>query len=706
MSIKKATGNAGFAIQPVTSSIEQPAVGSLPTTTEVRPEVPEAVTQGDAYFSRESIGSAMFDSRMDFPRESKNFTPLKFASSQLAKRLRVSPERPTLLANVDIIDPGFKNPEAAKQAINETFEVAEFEASLLAADYSYVMDSLQQSTATSTTYSELEAAATSNFSDSNAAVESIQQISAASEKFSRNLDVRLSWDTVQEKIGEHYSSFSTRFGNGQAGSSLRSLRINVENQRGTDIVKRIEARVKGEAYTRDADDVEVALQKVIDKVKASDLLFDDGSITVYSKLDRLDKVAVCCEFLARVLNDTFNQTRGSADISMPTAYSGCNVFDPYPTIRGRERAESHYGIINDAVSSLSTSKIQDFKSAFVSQYTGSFERAKTKAGVSYPDEVGTPLDIYTRMFKYVAQSFQTVGSADEAGVISNPNEIYDAINLSYTMKRSENSEKVMGFFRGVILTTITDENFTLGYNSNEEFDSVTQVKSEISDTGGDPASRTVESKTGVKKLATNTLEVGKDIYYSVFQNVERVNNFPLTSRKYTSKLLSQMDKAASEGYEWYLPLALQLSPNSEYPEWQAGEVGYWQKNAPRCESLILRDIVPQGNDNGRIGTRDYQGVVEIIEGLIKSLQNFSRDDTGKTVANAIINLYNELISLFEEITGKSLAEVSPDGKFIVWDGSCTKRALIDVIIECIGNITVLFFKPGFYRKGDVTTTTN
>ena len=715
MAIKRATGKTKLAIQPTVAEPATVSIGSLPTVDEIRPAVPDVSTQGDSYFSRESIGSAKFDSRMDFPSAKSSGFELQKCKGSQASSMSLSPERPTAIASIDLLSSAYGDPSATSLAIGETLEIADFESKLMQEDYTYIMDSLESSESTKADYASLKESATSALSKIETSVEAIQRVSAASVNFSRKLDIRLSWSDVQAKIAANYSSLTLRFGNDTPQSSLDSLRVNQKKDTSTAIVKKLERLVNAKEELepeRDSNGAptatgiqlaagSLAYESVIKRIAENDLLFDDGQIESYSKLEKLRKVAVCCEVISKIMNDTFMGALGSADISMPTFYSGsnCNVFDPFNITAGSNKTNSHYELISRTTESLDTATVEDFKSTFVASYRSTYESAKVKSALGYPEEVCTPLDIYTRIFKKTSESFQTVNDAAQSGLIANQAEIYDAVILAYSMKQQSSAKQFNGFMRGLILTNMLDEDFLLGYDSSGEYDTVTETKAEINDSA--EGSKTVISKVATKTLQTKTLEEGGDIYNSVFSSTDRVYNFPDSSRAYTAAILGRMDECtASKELPWYAPLYHNFTPYKDgtdmvgYSSSKANRaVDSWSRNAPKAGSIVLENYVPSGETSyydAPIG-----GVPVLVESLVESLQNFSRDKTGKTISNAIVETYDELIATFEKATGKSFSEVSPDGKFNAGDGTCTKRAMLDILVECYGNITNQFFKPGF-----------
>lgn len=703
MAITSATRASKLTVQPLPQSSSSPAVGSLPTADLVRPAVPEVVSQGDAYFSRESIGSAKFDSRMDFPTLPTNATVLDPPINGAERLIGLSPQRPTLLASVDLFNsPGTSN-DKSYDGIKESIEVAEFESQLLKADYDYVYNSLLESQATSALMSGLEEAASSDLEKTSDSVSSFLSLAAARENFSRNLDIRTSWDNVGQVAAEYYNTFSTRFGEGDAETDLSIFGLNPSIDTGTGIVKKIESIARAaSAEDRAATnygEVKVGLSRgyfdVDDRVKRHDLLFDDGLVGLYSSLGRLQKVSACSEFLSRVMTDTFTGATDSAKIDLPTLYSGSYVFESQKIVRGNAKIPSHYdGIIDPAVKTLSTAGVDDFRSKVVKSFTDSYESAKLKTGVGNPNEAGSALDIYLRLFRKLTESFPTLYASIETSTISNTGELYDAVNLMFSMKQRSSSAQFNGFMRGTLLTLLLDPDYEFLSNSGEEYDSVTESKSQIEDTGATDgsSSRTVTSKTGNKSLAEKTLaETDSSLVQSIFNYPERAKNFPRVSWGYTKALLNNTENnVAGTALGLAYGNSLYFYPNFE-PEAgtlsisTAPEYEGYDRNAPKASSIpsAIKESLKQG-DSG-----------DILYNMFKAIGLFGKDDAGKTVANAIIDFYDEIVSLFEEIYGKTLDEVSPEGLFYTRDGTCTKRGVVDVILECMGNLVAHFLAVGY-----------
>lgn len=714
MSIKAITSKTKLVIQSLQTQPAVAALGSLPTSGEVRPTVPEVVTQGDSYFSRDSVGSAAFDSRMDFPESSNTSETLRLAANLTGIAAALSPQRPVAIAVLDLLAvPG--GGEKATKTISETLEIADFESKLMLDDYQYFMNSLENDAASSSKYKSLSDLTTSRLDSTADASESIQRLSAASEQFSRNLDIRLSWENVQEKISQYYASLSTRFGTAEANSDLLDMNVNRATTTGTAIVQKIEKKISSLSDNNITSSS--AYESIVDKVSAQDLLSDLGNVDGYSTLLPLEKVAACCEFLSRAFIDTFSGDNGSVYVNLPTQYSGSSIFEPFDLVDSAlssNRIPSHYNIIAPAVSNLSSTTIESFKSSVATAYSDSYGSSKTKSGLGFEAEAGVPLDLYTRLFKSVAASFESSVAAKQSSFVSNTAELYDSVLLLYSMKSTNSNAAFNGFIRGILLTNILDESFLLGTDSTDEYDTITETKSEIDDSVD--GKRTVTTKTSTKSLSTESVDASGAIYKSIFSNAERLKNFPQESKKYTSTILTKMDEAASstssgtseDNAPWHIPLWFSFLPTgasttskdflSAYVRYQADTNDEWSKNSPRCqnEDPTLSPLSPTAESSSNPSDSN-----EIVNGLVSALQLFSRDNTGKTIANAIKDFYDDVVSVFEKATGKTFKDVSPTETFLVAGKTCTKRAIIDVIIECFGNIVGVFLTPGIVTTDQV-----
>ena len=726
MPVKSATGTSKLTVQPLPIETPQPALGSLPTTSTVRSEVPNVIAQGDSYFTRDSIGSAKFDSRMDFPKLPTNASILKLSKNKSGKKLALSPEKPCLIASIDIFSPPGTDKEKTYNSIQQSLEIAQFESSLIKSDYEYVLDRFENDTSTATIMKSLKDAATSKLSKVNDAVTSITRLSAASEEFSKSLDIRLFWDNVGQLISQHYAAFPLRFGDGSVDTKLSILGIDEAKDSGTAIIKKLEKL----ATSATSDSTQVGVKDLfpvgysagyfaIDKrVEKNDLLFDDSSIANYSKLGRCQKAAACCEFLSRVFIDTFTGLTGSAVISLPTQYSGSLIFEPSPVKIGTKTYESHYGgFISPSIENLSTAKINEVRVSAEDSYNNSFSSAKIKMGVDNVSEKGTPLDIYTRMFSKIFDSYSSLYASAESSSLSNQAEIYDSVILLYSMKQQTSSKEFNGFMRGILLTMILDPDFEFNAPTSDEFDNISESESESSIDGQTPT--LTKTKTGNKTLKTKKLsDYPKVLTDSIFSNPERLKNFPVSAQRYTSTALDKMDYAATT---WVVPLPLvriasNFSPGTINSELKNelivdSTIDGWSKNAPIMSELPskIASSLPSGvnitttnlTNTTSSKSTDISNSIEnndfIFEKILEAIPKFSRDDTGKTIGNAILDLYDELLTLFEDAYGKKFEDVSPDLVFYTNSGkTCTKRAIVDVILECLGNLISHFLSPGFY----------
>ena len=273
------------------------------------------------------------------------------------------------------------------------------------------------------------------------------------------------------------------------------------------------------------------------------------------------------------------------------------------------------------------------------------------------------------------------------------------------MKSTNSNAAFNGFIRGILLTNILDESFVFGADSTDEYDAITETKSEIDDSVD--GKRTVTTKTSTKSLSTESVDASGAIYKSIFSNAERLKNFPQESKNYASTILTKMDEASITGggtfggIPWHIPLWFSFLPTSKrttskdflstYIRYQADTNDEWSKNSPMCqdEDSTLLSLTPSAESSNDAGDSN-----KIVNGLVSALQQFSRDTTGKTIANAIVDFYDEVISVFEKATGKTFKDISPNETFLVAGKTCTKRAIIDVIIECFGNIVGVFLTPG------------
>lgn len=712
MAIKSATRASKLTVQPLPPTLSSPSVGSLPTISQTRPAVPETVAQGDSYFSRDSIGSAKFDSRMDFPTLSSNATVLDPSMNEAEKSIGLSPQRPTLLASVDLFNSPGTSSDRSAQGIEESLEVAELESRLLAADYDYVYNSLLESPATTGLMKVLEETASSDLEKTKESVAGFLSLSAARENFSRNLDIRTSWDNVGQRMTEYYSTFSTKFGTGEIDTDLSVFDLNPKLDTGTGIVRKIQSIAlattsEGRGIVS-VGKVKVGLSRgyfdVDNRVKSLDLLFDDGTVGLYSSLSRLQKLTACSEFLSRVLTDTFTGMTGSAKIDLPTSYNGGNIFEAQKVSIGNTKVPSHYDtIIEPAIKNLSAAGIEDFRSKIVKSYTDSYESAQMKTGVGNANEAGSSLDICLRLFGKVKDSFPTLYASTETSIISNPGELYDAVNLLFSMKQRSSAAQFNGFMRGTLLTLLLDPKYEFITDSGEEYDSVTETKSKIEDTGvtEGSTSRTLSSRTGNKSLATKSIsETDSSLVQSIFSDPERAKNFPKTSWDYTKSLLKNVETpsrgAILDTFGKSLYFYPSFSPDSERTPLvsTAPEYEGFGRNAPKASSIpsAIKGSLRQGDS------------YDILQNNFGRISQFGRDDTGKTVANAITDLYNELISVFEETYGKPLEEVSPQSVFYTREGTCTKRGIIDVILECMGNLVAHFLAIGYANEATSTGT--
>lgn len=711
MPIRKSTRASKLTVQPVSPSPVTPAAGSLPTQNEKRPAVPEIVQQGDSFFSRDSIGSAKFDSRMDFPALAENSTQLEKLGTTQGMRLSLSSERPTLLASVDIFNSPASSLEKTAMALDQSIKVAEFESNLMKVDYDYIYETLKADEATSATMQSLEDQATTDLQKTKDAVDSFLGLSNAAEELSKTLDIRLSWSNVEEKISEYYSQLPQKYGSTTIDTSLSSFGLSAKQDTSTGIVKtlsKVAAAASAENTSATSQgNLVVGLSKgyfsIDSKVTQKDLLFDDGKITNYSELSSLFKVSSCAEFLSRVFTDTFTGVTSSAVVSVLTAYSGSSIFESQGLKDGRKIISSHYeGIIDPSVRSLSTSNISDFTSTVVPSFSDSYDAAKTKTGIGLADEAGTPIDIYLRMLGKVKDSFETLYASKETSIFTNNSEINDAVMLAFATKSSRSSEKFNGFMRGVLLTMLLDEEYFFDAAVSDEYDEVNESKSEIEDSGDTSGTspRTVGAKIGTKKLKTKTLEeIATANVDAIFSVPERLKNFPATSHQFTKSKILQIDTnevlnafSTSWGTSYWLGPSFAPSWPSTDPAFIDSSIEQWDYCAPLAVSVpeAIKQSLVFGTPGNDITTGEA-----LAKTVYDNFKIFSRSENGKTAGNAILDLYDELVALFEELHGKKLDDVAPDGKFITGTGTCTKRGIIDVIFECMANLIIYFLGPGY-----------
>jgi len=707
MPIKRSTRASKLTVQPLAPKPAATGPGSLPGKKVRRPAVPDTVQQGDSFFSRDSIGTAKFDSRMDFPVLPDNSTQLEQLTTTQGRKLSLSMERPVLLASVDIFNTPASDAKKTAASIEQSLAIADFESSLMKSDYDYIYETLKNEESTAATMQSLEEQATSDLQKTTEAVNSFLSLSNTADELSKNLDLRLSWANVEEKIAEYYSKLPQKYGSTVIDTSLSSFGLDPKKDTSTGIVKtisKVAAAASAESTTSTTQGtLLVGLSKgyfsVDAKVTSKDRLFDDGKITNYSSLSRLSKVSSCAEFLSRVFTDTFTGVTSSAVISTPTMYSGSNVFESQGLKTDNKITPSHYeGIINPAVKKLSTSGISNFTSKVSTSFSNSYEAAKTKTGIASANEAGTPIDIYLRLLGKLKDSFETLHSGKETSTFTNNAEITDALMMAFAMKTSTSSTKFNGFMRGVLLTLLLDEEYAFDAGTSEEYDEVNESKSEIEDSGDTSGTspRTVGAKVGSRKLKTKTLEAAPTPNVdSIFNEPERIKNFPSDSLHFTKGKLLQLDSTTTSAARNSWGNSIWLSPSftpggsSEYANDYSIEG--WNYNAPRASSVLTS--VKDSLISGRGGYPSTGNVLftEVYDGF----KNFSRSENGKTIANSILEFYDELVALYEELYGKTLDDVAPDGLFITGNGTCTKRGIIDVIFECMGNLVNYFLGPGY-----------
>lgn len=636
MSTRFVKWNSAIATQPIASDIIVPPIGELPTSERgSATPPPEVVVQGNSFFSLDSIGSSRFETRnFDITHIGPTIT-LPTCSAESPAQAGLSPRRPSLIGIVDPFGSSISQRAASANftaSLSASLDFTEFEARLAIDDYQYLVNSVRNNNLTSAVYASLENQVATDIAAMQAPIDNMARLATSIEKFAEDLDVKFSWSSLRDDIIANYDSFfkESDFKPSAAYTAILDL-YGSENSSSTTILQSIYRDLQ---YS--------TIDQFENILESQGLLFDDGNIEGYSDKSKIEKVALCCKFLANIFN---NSIVGNLPIAvLPVTYSGGFVFE---SRKPGARALSNYeAIVAPMLKSMSTQPVESFKTSFVSSFSSTIALAERR------NTSVKSIDIFIAIMRSFVESFPTL----QIGGDLNGDEITDGVSLLLSLKTPFSNAEFNGLIRGSLLTMLLDQDVDTLRFSNA-------------------LNLTLVGNSSIYQ--TRSFRVFPD----EFLTAERLKNFPRSSRQYVNSIVagdlpSQFDPVIGSGIQ------------------QGTVKGNWQTNAPKnFDSEIQRSNdrriargLPQGYD---IASYKIAGTGSVISQILaNSIDGFSRG-TKITVAKSIELVYDKLSGIARNF-GISLNDLRLSS-----GNTLTQRMIYSIILECIANITAIFLRPGY-----------
>ena len=629
MAIKYPVWQSKIAMQSIQQVVAESPVGALPTVNQEFVSPPSVNSQGDSFFSRDSIGSAIFETRNFETNIVGPARQLTRCKNSAAISQSLSPQRPVLLSTLN-----FPFPEA--YSLQQFQTVTNLEHSLSKADYEFLTESLRNDSATSAVFADVERKSNADIQLAGSQAASICKLAIDAENFSAGLDVKYSWDQLKDSIASNYANLSSDYSTGPVITEQAMLVSGSDEYTSTLFLNSLVSRVTAENSL-----VTTAIRGLESRLSLTDFLFDDGSISDYSNQPAMKKAMICCYLLARIMQSTYSGITG--DASIPTIYNSGSISGPVFESQANYFGRSNYDILTfPAVSSLNTSVLENFKSSFGESFRSSIGEIERRAGIITGEEKLTAVSIFQNVLKTVYESFPSLTGGD-----ANPDEITDALILVLSLKSQTSNLQFNGLIRGSILSMLLNSNVSsLRYTL--------AIEPEI-----------------LSDLPRDTSVIAPG-FLSAYEN-----NFPEVARNYArsvngKELLRQLDPGGSSA--------------------TGNSTGNFTSNIPRTtarDTGLEFGYLPIGYDVESV--RKQTSLPAICKVVTKAIDAFARKGS-VTIATAITRVYSSLNSDFQQAYGIN----SQASAFRLRDGSqITKKAIYDILIECIGNICKSIIAPGY-----------
>jgi len=658
MPIKRAIAKTNFSIQPLPVTASQPLIGSLPVINKPVEEVPDVISQGDSYFSKDSIGITKFESRM-MPNLSLDGSISRISSSSFSilRDYGLSPERISIISKIDF-------PSSLEEnEIEENLAVLDLEEKLLVEDYDFIKSYIKNDATVSGVVSNLEGLAALDEIKCKDLIEAIQNITFASEDLSKNLDFVRYENSLQikSKSKSFYQTFQSLFEMPFDDSFF------ISKASSTFITTSAMDALRNSKNTYYKEFENYAIKNGIIAGAFRDIRNNEA-------ISEEMQIAILCQFLSKIFTDTFIDSNAS---KIKTQYNDCNIFESQDLIgtngitsidNSSIITKSHKtGIINPAVAALDTKKIDEFEIALNEIFSNI--NSRKNSGLLDSNNC-TSFNILIIVLRAIIDSFST--SFTETGNLNpdlNKNEIIDAILILFSLyKKSSDQKTVSGFsdfLRGIILTSILDEDFYFSKSDDGKFETVSNSKTEVtSDISG---SQTYTVKSGVNVSQNATFEQSGINYNAIYENENRKMNFTQEGLDYGEKVMRLLDLGAGTG---------QTLDKLFYEDYE---------NTPYCDSnsSILNRAVPQ------VIFESFFGEKQLVSDnyFVNRLKEFKDSTYGKTAIAEIDVIYKSIISIFETMSGKSADDVIVNNEFVIGNKKLHKRVVYDAIVECLA----LFF---------------
>jgi hypothetical protein len=458
---------------------------------------------------------------------------------------------------------------------------------------------------------------------------SINLLANSAEKFSEDLDFRLSWDLLKDLIIANYENLSSLYQTGEVTTNIRELLPDYESSYSSnDIIQDLSSLLQA------TDPVVKILEE---RLEQYDALFDNGAIQTYNGLARINKTFACCNTIASIFSRTFSN---EAITNIPISYNSGNVF---ASATSTDETLGNYDVIvNPAIQLQNTSSLAEFQRTFVNDFTNSIISVSDSSGVKNNGGLGSPIDIFLRLLKFLAGSFTSIAAADARNIITKPTEITESLIAVMSLAKQGTNSVFTGFVRGVLLALLTNQSLpNFGITPNSENVTLPLIQLDF--------------------LSNNSISKN-------FQTLSLLYANALT----TNEILNQFDPA------WANRPSSEETPFADF-----------NTNAPRNnenfdEETPFRDTLPEGSGFGNVGQDPIAFVV------VNSLNTFGRNNGA--LGSNIIKFYREIVSLFETLYGKTL----PSSGFVsINRNTMSSRVIYDLIIEAMSNMISIFIKPGY-----------
>ena len=685
MSVNKVTVGSTISIQAVKPIEAVPPIGELPTRRVQRRDVPVTPVQDDKLFVRESIGSAIAEKRLDLEILEDGLA-LSECRNESGAEMGLSIDRPVALALIDVFS-RFADEATIKKSIDQNLRLAEFESELLKADYDFLMNSIKSQNPQ--LVQDLQDSLNSEETTLEEKLRILFEISSKSEEVSRRLDFIRPENEFSSKIQEEANSIKVRFEESRPNN--RSFNNVIKStSTSTSIIKKIQERINATPFSPYELDL-------IAKIKAGSTLFQDTSAFnsgvrySYNDLDGLEKTIVCCKVLSKMMAETFTKVKfpNLKNVNLPVSIGSPTTSDNFifefndVSVSGSIGEQTSDGFIRNnnfdsIISKVSERGALDIESLKLMRKT--YRDAKNflrfKRAVGFDNDKCSPQDILFNVMSLVADSFPTYSRGSIIDSVPNENELLDALVMSFGCKNTKSEVNLNALWRAIILSSVSDADYVWGEVDPEVYETRTETKS-TSEIDGETKTTKSNSGSNQKGKGGVSAPATDDAYYD-----------PLKKRGFIPKF--------SEAWISAFLSFQRLTPNLESEPYRHKlfDVDFLRANGV-LDSLELdsNDKIPR-NANSFSFPENSKQDSKVLYDSVKSYNSRSNTIGSKTIA-----LYNSLVKKFSLEYQVEIDESA----FVIDNKTITKNAVLDLVFECLSNITTWLTRPVLSKNMPVYT---